>query len=102
MRKERRSMNCPTHAAAQQGPFVSRRTALSRRRFLRATGIALALPFLDSMTRPFARDAFGASAPDGAPRRLFAICNNLGLLHEPFFPKDSGKDYALSPYLQLL
>jgi hypothetical protein len=23
-------------------------------------------------------------------------------LHEPFFPKDSGKDYTLSPYLQLL
>ncbi len=41
-------------------------------------------------------------APDGAPRRLFAICNNLGLLHEPFFPKDSGRDYTLSPYLQLL
>jgi hypothetical protein len=94
-------MNPSTHAASH-GPFVSRRKALSRRRFLCAAGVALALPFLDSMTRPFAREAFGASAPDGAPRRLFAICNNLGLLHEPFFPKDSGKDYTLSPYLQLL
>jgi hypothetical protein len=94
-------MNPSTHAASH-GPFVSRRKALSRRRFLRAAGVALALPFLDSMTRPFDRAAFAASAPDGAPRRLFAICNNLGLLHEPFFPKDSGKDYSLSPYLRLL
>src|SRR5213078_3954417 len=30
------------------------------------------------------------------------ICNNLGLLHGDFFPKDAGKGYALSPYLQHL
>ena len=92
----------PTHAAAQHGPFVSRRRALSRRSFLRAAGVALALPFLDSMAPPFARAAFGALKPDSAPRRLFAVCNNLGLLHEPFFPKDTGRDYSLSPYLKLL
>jgi hypothetical protein len=78
---------------------------VSRRRLLRAAGVALALPFLDSMVSPFARAAFAASSPAPAappPRRFFAICNNLGLLHEPFFPKDAGKDYTLSPYLQFL
>ncbi len=33
---------------------------------------------------------------------MFCICNNLGVLPEPFFPKDVGRDYALSPYLKLL
>src|SRR5215217_2919881 len=86
------------------GPFTSRRRPLSRRRFLRAAGVGLALPFLDSMVAPFARESFAAAdaAPGGPPRRFFGICNNLGLLHEPFFPKETGNDYALSPYLQLL
>jgi hypothetical protein len=86
------------------GPFFSTRRPISRRRFLRGAGVAMALPFLDSMTAPFARNMFAATAATtGAPpRRFFAICNNLGLLHEPFFPKDSGRDYTPSPYLKLL
>src|SRR5438046_8745067 len=47
------------------------------------------------------RIAAGAT-PGGKPRRMFGICNNLGLLPEHFFPKESGRDYALSPYLELL
>jgi hypothetical protein len=94
----------PTPHSQAYGPFTSRRRPVSRRHFLRAAGVALALPFLDSMVAPFAGNTFAASppAPDAPPRRFFAVCNNLGLLHEPFFPKDSGKDYTLSPYLQFL
>ncbi len=33
---------------------------------------------------------------------MFCICNNLGLLPEPFFPKDDGRGYTPSPYLKLL
>jgi hypothetical protein len=47
----------------------------------------------------------GAQASEGAidrPRRFFGICNNLGLLPEEFFPKQSGRDYELSPYLRVL
>ena len=33
---------------------------------------------------------------------MFAICNNLGLLPEQFFPTGRGRDYAPSPYLKLL
>ena len=40
------------------------------------------------------------STPGGKPRRMLGICNNLGLLPEHFFPKDSGRDYTLSPYLE--
>jgi hypothetical protein len=70
--------------------------------------VGLALPFLDSMVAPFARGARAAlaadlaPAPGGPPRRFFGSCNNLGLLHGEFFPKDAGKGYALSPYLQRL
>src|SRR5437660_11167064 len=85
-------------------PFISTRHTLSRRKFLRGAGILLSLPLLDAMAPAFAnaakrRLAAGAT-PGGKPRRLFGICNNLGLLPEPFFPKEGGCDYTLSPYLE--
>src|SRR2546428_562474 len=86
-------------------PFVFTRPVLSRRKFLRGAGIFLSLPLLDAMTPAFAaaakRIAAGAT-PGGKPRRMFGVCNNLGLLPEHFFPKESGRDYALSPYLEVL
>lgn len=87
------------------GPYVSTRAALSRRKFLRGAGILLSLPLLDAMTPAFAavrQAAAAASTPGGKPRRMFGICNNLGLLPEHFFPKTAGQGYELSPYLELL
>jgi hypothetical protein len=94
----------PFSTKSDGSPFVHTRSRISRRRFLQGTGIALSLPILDSMTSPFARGAQTASASvaGSAPRRLFGICNNLGLLPEDFFPKGNGRDYAPSPYLNLL
>ena len=69
--------------------------ALSRRTFLRAAGATLALPFLDAM-----RPVFGA-AP-AVPRRIIAICTNLGIFEKNFFPAESGRDYTLTPYLEAL
>lgn len=84
-------------------PHISTRPALSRRSFLRATGVLLSLPLLDSMTPAFADVVKSASlTPGGKPRRFLGICNNLGLLPEYFFPANSGRDYTLSPYLELL
>ena len=85
-------------------PFISTRQPLSRRRFLQGTGIMMALPFLDSMLPSFARAATSSSplAPNAKPRRMFAVCNNLGLLGREFFPTGAGRDYAASPYLQHL
>jgi hypothetical protein len=37
-----------------------------------------------------------------APRRLLAVCNNLGLLPEEFFPSGAGPDYTPSNYLKIL
>jgi hypothetical protein len=41
-------------------------------------------------------------ASDAKPRRMLAICNNLGLLGHEFFPETGGRDYAPSPYLKTL
>ena len=85
--------------------FVSTRSAFSRRKFLRSAGILLSLPMLDAMTPAFAAVAKRLAAdatPGGKPRRFFGICNNLGLLPEHFFPKENGRDYPLSPYLEVL
>ena len=83
------------------GSLIATRRSLSRRQFLRGAGIVLTLPLLDSMLPSFARAATATGAP-AKPRRMLAICNNLGLLPEQFFPKQTGRGYALSPYLELL
>jgi hypothetical protein len=86
-------------------PRIRSHPTLSRRRFLRGAGIAMALPLLDSMIPHFARaedQPASPLAPGLPPRRMFGICNNLGLLPGGFFPADSGRDYTLSPYLELL
>jgi hypothetical protein len=85
-------------------PFIATRNAISRRCFLRGAGIALSLPLLEAMLPAFGSPTEPAS-PNGAPtkpRRMLAVCNNLGLLPDQFFPKDPGRDYKPSPYLEIL
>jgi hypothetical protein len=69
---------------------------LSRRTFLRATGVAMALPLLEAM-----RPVLAAGKAD-VPRRMVCIETNMGILPQYFFPEKSGKDYALTPYLEKL
>jgi len=70
---------------------------LNRRTFLRATGVALGLPLLESMLPVKAR---AAETPD--IRRMVAICAPLGI-HTPFLiPEKAGKDYVATPYLEPL
>jgi hypothetical protein len=84
-------------------PFVASGRGISRRCFLRGAGIALSLPLLEAMVPAFTSAAEQTGIVPGAkPRRMLAICNNLGLLPDQFFPKNAGRDYTLSPYLELL
>ena len=77
-------------------PFICNRSALDRRTFLRGVGVGLSLPWLDAMTPAFAA---GSGKP---PMRFVAACVGLGY-HTPFlFPKESGKDYSSTPYLDVL
>jgi hypothetical protein len=70
---------------------------VNRRTFLRGGGVALALPLLDSLWKSECRGAEGS-----LPKRMVFICASLGL-HTPFLvPAEKGRDYALTPYLELI
>jgi hypothetical protein len=69
---------------------------MDRRRFLRAAGVSLALPWLDA--RAFARPG----AARGPIRRMVCICAPLGMHAPNFFPEKAGDDYALPPYLEVI
>lgn len=66
---------------------------IQRRHFLRASGISLALPWLD---------VFAAADIDAPPRRMICVCAPLGIHPDYFFPKQTGADYELSPYLEIV
>ncbi|MFO1484970.1 MAG: DUF1552 domain-containing protein [Verrucomicrobiaceae bacterium] len=64
---------------------------MNRRHFLRSAGVTLTLPVLESLA--------GEVKP---VRRMVCICAPLGMHAEFFFPEKSGRDFALSPYLEPL
>ncbi|MCA9007503.1 MAG: DUF1552 domain-containing protein [Planctomycetaceae bacterium] len=78
--------------------FKTSHPVFSRRHFLRGAGVMLALPLLECR----AQTKSASSKHTETPQRMLLISNNLGVLPGPFFPKTSGKDYQLSPYLNEL
>jgi hypothetical protein len=68
---------------------------LPRRRFLKAAGVALALPWLDVFSQ-------GQGQRPQVRRRMVCLCTPLGLHPTDFFPERAGRDYALTPYLEVL
>ena len=69
---------------------------VDRRTFLRASGVALALPMLESMHPALAR------AAAASPKRLVTICSTLGLYSDSWFPQAAGAGYEPTEYLQLI
>ena len=67
--------------------------AMNRRHFLRAAGGSLALPWLDAFATP------GRAKPR---QRMICLCAPLGLHPAYLFPEKAGKDYELTPYLEVL
>jgi hypothetical protein len=72
------------------------KTSLERRTFLRATGIAISLPWFDP------KGIHAGAHERRVPRRMVCICRGLGLHGADFFPKQVGGGYELSPYLKHL
>lgn len=70
---------------------------LHRRTLLRAAGVAIALPMFDALVPKRARAAEGTKVP----KRMVCINTPLGVHPAYFFPKDTGRDYELSPYLEV-
>ena len=68
-------------------------TTTNRRQFLRATGVTLALPWLES---------FASAKAAAPPKRAVFIGTALGL-HAPYlYPKTAGANYETTEYLSLL
>jgi hypothetical protein len=77
---------------------------LSRRGFLKGAGVILGLPLLEAMAAAPPPATTLATTPkgDATPRRLLAIQTNMGILPQHFFPATAGRDYKLTPYLEIL
>jgi hypothetical protein len=66
---------------------------LDRRTFLRASGVALSLPFLEAMSPAITRAAVES------PKRMVTICTTLGLYADSWFPITAGAGYEATEYL---
>jgi Protein of unknown function (DUF1552) len=69
-------------------------TPVNRRTFLRAAGLSLALPLLESVSR--------GATPAAPPRRVLLACTGLGIHAPNLFPDEAGKGYRPTPYLEVL
>ena len=69
---------------------------VNRRTFLRASGVAMGLPLLESMAPALTR------AAAASPKRLVTICSTLGLFSSSWFPKTAGAGYEATEYLGLI
>jgi hypothetical protein len=75
----------------------------NRRSFLKAAGVCLALPTLESIrTNGCVRAADGSSKEQSAPQRMVCIGNEFGMHPGSFWPKQTGADYELTPLLKPL
>ena len=61
---------------------------LNRRTLLKASGVSLALPFLESMNPAFAATDYPP------PKRVVFVCTTLGLHAPALWPAAPGADYA--------
>ncbi|MBC8357213.1 MAG: DUF1552 domain-containing protein [Planctomycetes bacterium] len=71
-------------------------TPISRRTALKASGIAITLPLLESMNPAIGREV---ATP---PKRMVLICNTLGLYSPSLFPKTTSDESDRTEYLDLL
>ena len=68
---------------------------LDRRTFLKASGVAVALPMLETMS-------FANAAGTQPPMRMVNVCATLGIYSDSWFPKAAGPEYEPSEYLALI
>ena len=68
-----------------------------RRTFLKAAGVSLALPLLESFPRA-ARGAQGRRVP----RRMVCVGNEFGMYPGAFWPETAGRDYEVTSLLEPL
>jgi hypothetical protein len=79
------------------------RTNFHRRNFLRASGVAVALPLFESRIQA-AGDPETVSAVEDAtePKRMVCVGNPYGMIPDDFFPKQPGRNYTAPQLLKPL
>ncbi len=70
---------------------------LDRRTILRGTGVAMAIPWMTAMHK-----ACASADAQESPRRFVSMSLGLGLLADNLNPKQAGRDYEQSLYLEPL
>ncbi|MEM9646744.1 MAG: DUF1552 domain-containing protein [Planctomycetota bacterium] len=91
----------PAHDCAV--PPVNRaRPTLKRRGFLRAAGLSVGLPLLESAPNSNAAEHSVGDVEHGGPARMVCIGNMLGFYPGAFRPEGSGAEYKLSKTLSPL
>ena len=80
---------------------------MKRRGFLRGAGSLVALPLLEAIGPASLRAGVGSRSAWAAeagvpPKRMLLIMSNMGVIPKNFFPEQVGRDYASTPYLDLL
>ena len=70
----------------------------TRRRFLRQSGVLIALPVMESLLPR----SMAAAATRKPVKRVVVLSNNYGVYPEAFFPAKTGADYDLSDTLKAL
>lgn len=89
-------------------PKLPQAQLVNRRFFLRAAGVTLALPLLESMSTRVLGSGLAVGSKAGAaigakrPVRMVCIGNMLGFYQPAFFPKKTGRDYELPLLLEPL
>lgn len=77
--------------------FLNRNRRIERRTVLQGAGVSMSLPWLSAMQSAAAADTAASS-----PRRFVAMTLSLGLIGENLNPKQTGRDYQPSRYLEQL
>jgi hypothetical protein len=72
---------------------MNHNTPASRRAFLKAAGVTITLPALESI---------GGAVTPKPPKRMVCVCVGLGMNPATFFPKSFDAGYELSPVLSPL
>ena len=91
-----RSRGAPIATGRDSMTFLTRK-ALTRRTMLKGMGASVALPLLDSMM-----PALSAAVAKQAPMRLGFVYAAHGVIHSEWKPRQTGRQYELSPNLQPL
>jgi len=98
----------PNHDPLPSNLAAERRNSISRRRFLRGVGAAVALPALPSLMPRLARADVAAAASNvrnaaaGAPVRMAFITIPNGVNLDCWWPKGEGKDFELNSTMEPL